>query len=466
MQAVAQNFQLYHTFAGHTAEISCVEFSPNAKFLLTSSRNGELFIWDVKAKKLLNKVFAHAGYYVTEITFSPNGEQVVTAGYDGTVKIWKFPELNLVQTFSSAPVEGISYTSLKGNEPCFAAFSPDGQYVYYGGYNRKLYKGTIANGEIKQLLHTVYPLTCGKMSYDKKYLLFNTATLLNLLDYSNDKIVRTIEINVKGDTNKDFICEMNSSANGKQLGLWLQGGQAALLNTQTWAIEKVMAQVNVEGSSEIVFTPDGKYLLSRDQSNRAILWSLENGKQLEKLTGHTADVNVVDVSPDGKFLSTGSNDKLVKLWEIKITKDTEREAKSPTETITASTETEKIEFEGKEVKIDEKIVLKNIQFEQSKYNILPASNEELNKLVAFLQKYKTIEIELAGHTDNVGNQMLNYKLSEQRVVAVKNFLMNKGIESTRIRTVAYGGTQPLADNNNEEGRKKNRRVEMKVVKIK
>jgi outer membrane protein OmpA-like peptidoglycan-associated protein len=70
---------------------------------------------------------------------------------------------------------------------------------------------------------------------------------------------------------------------------------------------------------------------------------------------------------------------------------------------------------------------------------------------------------LSGHTDNVGKPESNLTLSKNRTLAVKNYLVKKGVEIERIRTEWYGQTKPVADNASPEGRQRNRRVEMSIV---
>jgi outer membrane protein OmpA-like peptidoglycan-associated protein len=111
------------------------------------------------------------------------------------------------------------------------------------------------------------------------------------------------------------------------------------------------------------------------------------------------------------------------------------------------------------------ITLDNILFGKSKYELLPESFEELDKVAELMKINPTMEIELAGHTDNIGDPQKNIELSENRVNSVKNYLVRKGIPANRIKSVGYGGSKPLYSNETEETRKLNRRVEMKVLKM-
>ncbi|MEQ8361029.1 MAG: OmpA family protein [Cytophagales bacterium] len=110
-------------------------------------------------------------------------------------------------------------------------------------------------------------------------------------------------------------------------------------------------------------------------------------------------------------------------------------------------------------------VLRNIYFDFDKSKIKPSSFDELSKVENMLARNPSLEIELGGHTDNIGKKEFNKRLSKARVDAVKKYLVNKGVDPRRITTVGYGESQPLATNDDEkEGRELNRRVEFKVLK--
>jgi len=108
--------------------------------------------------------------------------------------------------------------------------------------------------------------------------------------------------------------------------------------------------------------------------------------------------------------------------------------------------------------------LDNVFFDTGKSNLKPESFVELNALCKYMEMKKTMVIEISGHTDNVGNSEANQKLSEDRANAVKNYLVKKGVAPERVVAKGYGDTQPIADNNNDEGKRKNRRTEVKTLK--
>jgi peptidoglycan-binding protein ArfA len=110
-----------------------------------------------------------------------------------------------------------------------------------------------------------------------------------------------------------------------------------------------------------------------------------------------------------------------------------------------------------------KLTLNHISFEKGSAKLKSESFIELDKLVETLKANPTIRIELAGHTDNVGDASANIRLSKLRAVAVANYLIGKGIDEKRIVAVGYGSKEPIVDNFSEEDRIKNRRVELRVL---
>ncbi|HDG67985.1 MAG TPA: hypothetical protein ENG11_02425, partial [candidate division Zixibacteria bacterium] len=117
----------------------------------------------------------------------------------------------------------------------------------------------------------------------------------------------------------------------------------------------------------------------------------------------------------------------------------------------------------KPVKVGSQIVLHNIFFEFNSAKLLPESIGELQRVLKLMQENPDIKVEIAGHTDSIGTESYNLKLSQQRADAVKEWLVQHGIDSSRIIAKGYGESQPIADNGTEEGRAKNRRVTFTIV---
>ncbi len=108
--------------------------------------------------------------------------------------------------------------------------------------------------------------------------------------------------------------------------------------------------------------------------------------------------------------------------------------------------------------------LDNVYFETGKADIKTSSFKYIDEMVEYMKLKKTMEIEIAGHTDNVGTPESNLKLSLGRANSVRSYLLKKGIAEERVSAKGYGDTQPVASNDSESGKQKNRRTEVRVIK--
>ena len=123
----------------------------------------------------------------------------------------------------------------------------------------------------------------------------------------------------------------------------------------------------------------------------------------------------------------------------------------------------------KEVLKEEVLILRGIHFDFDKYNIKPEWRAVLDESARIMKERSNIKVVIEGHTDSMGTEPYNQKLSERRAQAVFDYFVDKGISQSRLQTVGYGEMRPIADNtkpngsDNPEGRAINRRVELKVM---
>ncbi len=118
----------------------------------------------------------------------------------------------------------------------------------------------------------------------------------------------------------------------------------------------------------------------------------------------------------------------------------------------------------KPVKVGSQIVLHNIFFEFNSAELQPESIGELERVLEIMKDNPKISVEIAGHTDSIGTEGYNQKLSQERAEAVAQWLVEHGIDEGRIVARGYGESQPVADNGTEEGRAQNRRVTFTIIK--
>ncbi len=115
------------------------------------------------------------------------------------------------------------------------------------------------------------------------------------------------------------------------------------------------------------------------------------------------------------------------------------------------------------LEIGQSIRLNNIFFEFAKATLTEESSHELDRILPYFEKFPGLKIELSGHTDAIGSDAANQKLSEDRANSVREYLIHSGIRIDKIVAVGYGESVPVATNDTDEGRQLNRRVEFKVL---
>ena len=115
------------------------------------------------------------------------------------------------------------------------------------------------------------------------------------------------------------------------------------------------------------------------------------------------------------------------------------------------------------VKKGEVFIVKNLFFATNKTRILSRSEEALNDLYMYLARNPKVRIKIVGHTDNVGKDAANQKLSDGRANEVMKDLIERGIAPERIEAEGRGESQPIDTNDTEEGRQNNRRVEIEIL---
>lgn len=183
------------------------------------------------------------------------------------------------------------------------------------------------------------------------------------------------------------------------------------------------------------------------------LIDLETGKVSVRSQSNSGNGEFLITLPAGKEYALNVSKKGYLFYSENFALEEEKKARNPYQ----------LKVPLQPVKAGEKVVLRNVFFETAKYNLKPKSKTELNKLISFLENNPGIKVEIGGHTDNVGSDENNQKLSENRAKAVYTFLIENGIEKDRLSYKGYGETDPIESNETKEGRAKNRRTEFKII---
>jgi len=106
--------------------------------------------------------------------------------------------------------------------------------------------------------------------------------------------------------------------------------------------------------------------------------------------------------------------------------------------------------------------MSDVLFDSGKFSLNPGAREKLAKVAGILISYPTLVIEVGGYTDNVGKDDMNEVLSQSRAGAVRDYLVQQGVNSASVTSKGFGNMSPVASNNSAAGRQENRRVELVV----
>lgn len=212
-------------------------------------------------------------------------------------------------------------------------------------------------------------------------------------------------------------------------------------------------------------------------------WVVVRGKIIDATTGKAMRAKIVyETLPDGEALGVAQSDATTGEYEIRLpagqlygvrAEATGRISENQNLDL-RDIDSDKI-IDRRDFRLDPiqvspveenvVLVLNNVFFDFDNATLKPESFPELNRIVRLMKEKATMQIEIAGHADATGPQSYNLRLSERRARSVVRYLTGKGVPTTRIAVVFYGEDKPVAPNTTVEGRRKNRRVEFKILKI-
>ncbi len=490
----AEDFRYLKTLNGHEGKVTYVCFNGASNQVISGDEHGTILLWDIASGRILKRFEGHTGM-VTDLQFDAAENRLASAAYDGTVRLWDVATTEELRRFVNPAIP--PYNGVQGNEPTFVRFSPNEQFLWFGGYNMKIMRASLENGVVTELFSgDTYGITSAGFTPDGRYFLFGSGGTVTFINRETGLVEPQKTLGTH-QSYEEFVCEFAFAPRSNILAVWTVSGHVRYWNITTGQMQRKIQAANRLGSSLIAFGGNGAYMLTGNLDSKTRLWRFPELTIAQELGEHTSAVKTFAFSPDSRYIATGSDDHTVKIWykpdEMPIVPPPTDETVQVVDTNGQTTTEEEVNHitnhthgilpvvdyvegdsdteEGEtleKVPVErpkEKFVLENVHFVQSTTVFLDSAlaMRDLNYVVEVMQTYPTLIIELQGHTDNQGNGYANLILSEQRVEVVKQYLVEKGIAAERISTFGHGENRPRVPNNSEENMQKNRRVEVKVL---
>ena len=291
---------------GHTADIWNADFSPDGKYLVTSSSDKTARLWDLAAGKTV-RIFSDGNNGLEWVAFSPDGKYIVTAAGSGeSARLWEVASGQMIRVFSGHT-----------DSVYAAAFSPDGKLIVTVSGDKTARIWDVATGNTLHILtgHTDWAIRTA-FSPDGRYVVTASADrTARLWDVSTGNQVQVFS--VAGD--KEYTECVYFSPDGKYIATG-NTDKAGHTVARIWDVLTGQVVHEFSGHQGLVtgasFSPDGRFLLTAAEDGTARLWDISTGQTLRIFSGHHNAVQTAMFSPDGTLVATASNDGIARVWNL------------------------------------------------------------------------------------------------------------------------------------------------------
>ena len=301
LQDVAYTIRERNSLEGHVDSVTRVSFSPDGKMIASGSADGMVIIWNRNGTKITS--FQAHEKKITSLGFSPNSKKLLSASEDKTLKLWS--------------LKGEKIAIFKGHkdEITSLSFSPDGQKVISGSKDTTLKLWNLDGTEIKTFRGHKDSINSVNFSPDGKIIASISNEMMKLRSLDG-KEIKTLN---KGGNGVSFSPDGQTIVIQNRYYITLRRRDGSFLKSFVSAYSS---------SQSLVFSRDGQTIYSSglitdfsEQTLKALIFQINNENRVDfNFKGHRNTVTSVSISPDGKMLASGSEDKTVKLWSLESRK--------------------------------------------------------------------------------------------------------------------------------------------------
>ena len=293
------------TISGHEQAITGITFSPNGRFIVTTSGDSTGRVWGNGDGRLISVLRGHTGS-VSRAVFSLDGRFIVTASRDNTARVWDAQTFQSLATLRghSLPVNG-------------AAFSPDTKLLVTASDDKTARiwgfgLGPERNG-VAVLSGHASPVNSGAFSPDGNYVV-TASDGVSLWQVSSDGLRRVALLGGLSQRFSDAVF----SPDGRFIATAGEDNTAQIWDSASQGVtrksERLM-QGHAGTVNSIAYSPDGNFLVTASSDTTARVWNTSTGAAVAELRGHTKKVNSAAFSPDGKSIVTAGDDATVRIWD-------------------------------------------------------------------------------------------------------------------------------------------------------
>jgi serine/threonine protein kinase len=302
------------TLEGHFKSVQDVAFSPYGQLIASASEDSTVNVWHAESGKLVRSLGKNITGSLDTVAFSSDGQLIAAAGYDGEIRLWQ-------------TVSGSCVGTLKGHSQFVSSlqFSPDGQQLLSTSYdntlrlwsiifNQRLFVWQVVNAKTIHVLTNIHSGWVCEATFSPNGQLVASVGddgTVQLWDSQQGTLLKTLQ------GHEGMTQAIAFSRNGKLL---VSCGKDQTL--RVWDVNTGTGLRVLSGLSEataVLFGLNDRFWVSAHVDCNIHIWQPTNHRRIGRLTGHSDLVNAIALSPNGQFLVSGSADKTIKIWQLRVT---------------------------------------------------------------------------------------------------------------------------------------------------